>query len=135
MKAAPKSDSRIILDRCRRNRNGTVGPGTKALACTATRFTRCGTRQVSIIHCQRVPPSCVFGENTPITFSNVLKVFRRVHGRNCEIIVLHGRQVPAPIASVLEQRALSTLYELPFNWSRAMNQGAALARGTSAVSK
>jgi glycosyltransferase involved in cell wall biosynthesis len=47
-----------------------------------------------------------------------------------EIIVLHGRQVPAPIASELKHAGIVHAgYESPFNWSEAMNRGAAQAQG------
>ena len=94
-----------------------------------SRFALRGSPMVSIIiasACHRVR---IRGERTYYLLK-CLESIKKTTWPRYEIVVLHGRQVPALVASELKQNnVLPTAYETPFNWSKAMNQGAALATG------
>jgi GT2 family glycosyltransferase len=94
-----------------------------------TRFALRGDPTVSIViasACRRVR---VRGERTYYLLK-CLESIKKTTWSRYEIVVLHGRQVPAPIASELKHAEIvHAAYESPFNWSEAMNRGAALAQG------
>jgi O-antigen biosynthesis protein len=93
------------------------------------RFALRGAPTVSIIiasACRRVR---IRGKRTYYLLK-CLESIKKSTWRHYQIVVLHGRQVPALVASELKQEGVvHVVYESPFNWSQAMNQGAALAQG------
>ena len=110
------------------DRNGTVEPGPKP-GLHRVRFALRGTPKISIViasACRRVR---IRGERTYYLLKCLESIQKSTWPRY-EIIVLHGPQVAPILANRLSERGVvHAKYELPFNWSRTMNQGAALAAG------
>jgi O-antigen biosynthesis protein len=110
------------------NRNGTVEseptPGLHRI-----RFALQGAPKVSIVissACRRVR---IRGEKTYYLLK-CLESIQKSTWPHYEIIVLHGPTVPPAIAHRLKMGGVvHAAYDSPFNWSKAMNQGAALAQG------
>jgi glycosyltransferase involved in cell wall biosynthesis len=109
-------------------RDGAVEPGPQA-GLHHVRFAVRGAPSVSIIIPSACRPVRVRGESTYYLLKCLESIEKSTWGRR-EIIVLHGPEVPPSLARRLDQGdAVRARYAAPFNWARAMNQGAALARG------
>jgi GT2 family glycosyltransferase len=110
------------------DRIGTVEPG-QAPGLQRVRFAPHGAPAISII----IPSACrrvrIRGERAYYLLK-CLESIQKSTWPHYEIVVLHGPQTPAVIASEMKRMGIvHTAYETPFNWSKAMNQGAALAHG------
>ena len=109
-------------------REGVVEPGSRP-GLHRVRFTLRGAPTVSIIIPSACRPVRVRGERT-FYLLKCLESIAKSSWRNYEVIVLHGRVVPAALGEQLDRwGAVRAAYALPFSWARAMNQGAVLARG------
>ncbi len=114
------------LDETKRRGAVEVGP---APGLHRVHFTPCGSPLISII----IPSACrrvhIRGDRAYYLLK-CLESIQKSTWRRYETIVMHGDRIPARVASCLEEcRSVRAAYDSPFNWSRAMNQGAALARG------
>jgi O-antigen biosynthesis protein len=110
------------------NRKGTVEPGP-APGLHRIRFALRGVPSVSII----IPSACrrvrIRGERAYYLLKCLESIQKSTWSRY-EIVVLHGPRVPPILAQRLKQEGIvHAAYDSPFNWSKAMNQGAALAKG------
>ncbi len=109
----------------RTGREGVVEPGP-APGLHRVRFAIRGAPTVSIVVASACRAVRIRGERT----FYLHKCLQSVARRGLEIIVLHGPGVPTELGRRLEEwGAVQAAYATPFNWARAMNQGAALARG------
>ena len=109
-------------------REGVVESGP-APGLHRVRFGIRGAPLVSIVIASACLPVRIRGERT-FYLRKCLESIGRGNWRKYEIIVLHGPAVPAELGRMLDQYgAVRAAYATPFNWARAMNQGAALARG------
>ncbi|HBI43916.1 MAG TPA: hypothetical protein DDY78_13855 [Planctomycetales bacterium] len=110
------------------NRKGTVEPGATP-GLHRIHFALSGVPRVSIV----IPSACrrvrIRGEQTYYLLK-CLESIQKSTWPHYEIVVLPGPKVPPVVAHRLNQDgAAHAAYESPFNWSKAMNQGAALAQG------
>jgi GT2 family glycosyltransferase len=108
-------------------REGTVEAGPRpGLHCV--RFAVRGEPAVSLVIASACRPVRVRGENTYYLLK-CLESLRKSTWRRRELIVQHGGTAPPVLDRLLDaEGAVRAAYDAPFNWSRAMNQGAALAR-------
>ena len=112
----------------RTDRQGAVEPGA-TVGLHRVRFVVRGQPLVSIIIPSACKPVRIRDEKTYYLLK-CLESIRKSTWNRYEIIALHGPILPPVIACQLDQlHAIRAEYEIPFNWARAMNQGAALARG------
>jgi GT2 family glycosyltransferase len=106
-----------------------VAADPEARGCRV-RFAVRGRPKVSILvpsACRRVP---LHGRPSYWAAECAASIRKCSTYRHCEIVLLHNTPVPADLADLLghlEVRAVA--YAGPFNWSRAMNVGAARADG------
>jgi O-antigen biosynthesis protein len=112
----------------RTGQGGAVEPGPRP-GLHRVRFALHGEPTVSIILASACRPVSIRGENT-FYLLKCLESIRKSSWPRYEIIVQHGPHVPPALARRLDELgAIQAGYAAPFNWSRAMNQGATLARG------
>jgi glycosyltransferase involved in cell wall biosynthesis len=109
-------------------RKGTVEAGP-APGLHRVRLALRGAPSVSII----IPSACrrvrIRGGKTYYLLKCLESIQKSTWSRY-EIVVLHGPKVPPVLARRLKQEGVvHAAYDSPFNWSKAMNQGAALAQG------
>ncbi len=109
-------------------RTGTVEPGPGP-GLHQTRFTLRGAPVVSIIiasACRRVR---IRSEYTYYILK-CLESIQKTTWSHYEVIVLHSGKIPAVIDAKMKELGIGcAAYDRPFNWSRAMNRGAALSKG------
>ena len=110
------------------NQIGTIEPGA-APGLHRVRFALRGVPRVSIViasACRRVR---IRGEKDYYLLKCLESIQKSTWPRY-EVVVLHGPKVPAVLAQRMTQEGVvRAVYESPFNWSKTMNQGAALAQG------
>lgn len=117
---------RYHLDRT--GREGVVEPGPAA-GLHRIRYTIQGAPTVSIVVASACRPVRVRGERT-FYLRKCLESIARSSWRGYEIIALHGPRLSERLARELKTwNATRVPYATPFNWARAMNQGAAIAQG------
>ncbi len=128
---APEAGRRALEDHLRRqSRPGSVEPGRFA-GLHRVRFALQDEPQVSIIIASACRPMRVRGKTTYHIERCVESIRSRSTYRNCEILLVHHPNDVSPdLADRLDRLGVARLARGgPFNWSAAMNLGAAAAGG------
>jgi GT2 family glycosyltransferase len=111
-------------------RPGTAEPGAVA-SLHKVRFALQSRPRVSIIVATAYRQAVVGGQPVALIARCLASIVEKSTYANFEIVVLDNDEGPEDLLRDMERRGVMRVpYEKPFNWSAAMNRGAALASGT-----
>jgi GT2 family glycosyltransferase len=119
------------LDRI--GRPGSVAPGP-APSVHRVRFALRELPRVSIIIPTAYGQGILGGRHVTLLSQCLASIFKKSSYRNYEIVVVDNDAPPSQVLKEMRLRGIRYApYAVPFNWSAAMNQGAALATGDHLV--